>query len=219
MSFDERFRARWENVISPGIIDAGLEALRVDASRIGDSILTEILNGIRTSRLIFADISADEGGVRNGNVMYEVGIAHAVRNPQEVVLFRSDGERLLFDLANIRVNRYEPDTDSQMARRRVTEAVSEALREIDLTRNLAVQRAAESLDPDGLILVAEAASGVIRPPESHTMKDVMNNIGTMISLPRLLDLGLIASVYTENEMLFRITPLGSAVSDEVGRTG
>ena len=107
MSFDPALRLRWTNVIEPAVREAGLEPFRVDASKVSDSILTEILQGIARARLILADISS-VGGVRNANVLYEVGMAHAARQPQEVLLFRSDSDRLLFDVSNVRVNAFHP---------------------------------------------------------------------------------------------------------------
>jgi hypothetical protein len=136
MSFDQRFQRRWEEVIEPGINSvqvAGqrLKAYRVNASVIGDSILTEILGGIGRARIIFADVTShnlegatEEMPIRNGNVMYEVGIAHATRLPEEVLLFRSDRQRLLFDVANVRVNCYDPDNDPETARTVVSSAIS-----------------------------------------------------------------------------------------------
>ena len=66
--------------------------------------LTKVLNGVTDARLILCDISsvAKVAGnpFRNGNVMYEVGIAHACRLPEEVLLFRSDRDDLLFDVTN-----------------------------------------------------------------------------------------------------------------------
>jgi len=113
MSFDPRFDHRWRDVIAPAIRNVlvhgtPLEPVRVDMRRVSDSILTEILTGITNSRLIFADVTTigavDGRPVRNGNVLYEVGIAHAVRLAEEVILFRSDNDPLLFDMANVRVN-------------------------------------------------------------------------------------------------------------------
>ena len=63
------------------------------------------MDGITSSRLFLADVTSigkrDDVPIRNGNVMYEIGLAHAVRLPEEVLLFRSDSDRLLFDLANV----------------------------------------------------------------------------------------------------------------------
>ena len=94
MSFDERFRPRWEDVVAPGIRaveinGAPLEPFRVDARHVSDSILTEILESIAGARLIFGDITTigvlDSVPVRTANVMYELGIAHACRLPEEVL--------------------------------------------------------------------------------------------------------------------------------------
>ena len=59
MSFADEFRDRWEHVIKPGIravqVDGRpLEPFRVDARQVGDSILTEILDGISAARLVLA---------------------------------------------------------------------------------------------------------------------------------------------------------------------
>src|SRR5512142_302622 len=92
MSFDPLLEPRWASVIEPGVSDAGLKAYRVNASKISDSIVTEIEQGSANARLVLADVSL-VGSTRNANVLYEVGLAHAVRQPQEVLLFRSDSER------------------------------------------------------------------------------------------------------------------------------
>lgn len=118
MSFAEEFTARWENVIVPAVgsieLDgSSLEPHRVDLRKVSDSVLTEILDGIARCRFFVADISTigrlDNRAVRNANVMYEVGLAHAVRLPEEVILLRSDDDELDFDVRNIRVHRYDPD--------------------------------------------------------------------------------------------------------------
>jgi hypothetical protein len=95
-------------VIAPGIsgITYGTERLkpyRVDLSKSGDSILTDIVDGIAHSQLVLADVSTigkdSVSGVpyRNGNVLYEVGIALACRHPSEVLLARDDEDKFLFD--------------------------------------------------------------------------------------------------------------------------
>src|SRR5262249_28411935 len=112
MSFDTRFKDRFTKIIQPAIEDEIIEgisltAFRVDNSKTGDSILTDIANGIAHSRVVLADVSViDEGRyadtpIRNGNVMYEVGIALAARLPSEVLLVRDDNKKFLFDLSTI----------------------------------------------------------------------------------------------------------------------
>jgi len=150
MSFDEQFEKRWTDVIGPAIANVkpngnALAAIRVDSRRISDSILTEILSGIGTARLVLADVTTIgymDGGraIRNANVLYEVGLAHAQRLPEEVLLFRSDNDNLLFDVANVRVNTYAPDQAPDEARKLISDCVEAALREVDLRRNLSDQR-------------------------------------------------------------------------------
>jgi len=155
MSFAPQFSNRWQKVIDPAIRnvlvnDAPLLPIRVDQKTINDSILTEILMGIGRCRVMFADVTTmgmiNGRAFRNDNVMYEVGIAHARRQPPEVVLFRSDSDQLLFDLANVRVNSYDPDRNPGGAFQAVQEALLSALKEVELWKNLAVERAAEALD-------------------------------------------------------------------------
>ena len=125
MSFDDKFNRRWEDVIVPAVSSievAGvqLQPHRVDTRRISDSILTEILDGISNDKLVLADVTTESHiasqPIRNGNVMYEVGIAHAIRLPEEVLLFRSDSDKVLFDIANVRLNSYDPDGSRNEAR-------------------------------------------------------------------------------------------------------
>jgi hypothetical protein len=169
MSFDSRLESRWREVIAPAIGSVSiegktLEAHRVDTRRVSDSILTEILTGIGNGLLVFADLtSLDELNklpLRNPNVFYEVGIAHATRLPEEVLLFRSDDGPLVFDVANIRVNRYNPDADAEGARAAVATAISAALSEIKLTRSMVVERYARRLDASSFVFLMTRRSGV-----------------------------------------------------------
>lgn len=201
MSFAPAFQPRWEQVLEPAITSIEVngvaqKALRVDARRISDSIVTEILQGVSRSRLVLADISTVEylpdpepQPIRNANVMYEVGLAHAVRLAEEVVLFRSDDDRLLFDLSNIRVNRYDPDGDPSAARARVSETIIAALRELDLQRHLAVRDVAEGLGYPAWMVLAEAQqeSGV-RHPSTRTMGEALGSASRSAAITRLLDL-------------------------------
>jgi hypothetical protein len=112
MSFADRYQSRYDLIIAPAIRsvthDGGpLEPTRVDLSRSGDSILTEIIDGVAHSQLVLADVSTlgkdsvTGRSYRNGNVMYEVGLALACRQPEEVLLVRDDREPFLFDVSTI----------------------------------------------------------------------------------------------------------------------
>ena len=218
MSFDARFEPRWNNVIAPAIGKVlingkRLEPVRVDARKVSDSILTEILSGISDCRLIFADITTighlNETPIRNGNVMYEVGLAQAVRLPEEVLLYRSDNDRLLFDTANIRVNTYSPDDAPEKARTQLADALIAALREIDLRKHLAVKKASEALDYPSWWLLAQSQSkdGVVHPT-MRNMGEALGNASRAAAIARLLEIGALRTTY------LKVTP---ELLKEVGR--
>jgi hypothetical protein len=237
MSFDPRFDAGWNNVIKPGITaisinDEPLEAYRVDVRQVSDSIMTDILQGMSRCRLILADITMlgkrDNYTIRNGNVMYKVGLAHAARQPEEVLLFRSDNEPLLFDVASIRVNSYDPDRDTEASTRLISHAVYGALREIDLKKSLEVQRAVESLGYDGFMLLMEVSPGLSHPAV-RTMGEVLGFANKRITISRLLDAGMISTKLPqfapetfsqiaqdqpmEQFFAYELTPFGEAVRE------
>lgn len=201
MSFDERFSQRWNNVIRPGIqrISSGdnrLEPVRIDERNISDSIMTEILLEISHARLVLADISSvgkvGDRTVRNGNVMYEVGLAQAIRLPEEVILVRSDEDYLLFDVQGVRVNKYSPEDDPEGATDVVASLVLEALKQVELAKTLSVKQVLDKLDFQGWSLLAEGAEGVIKHPQIRTMRDALSYGSSILpSLLRLLDLGLV----------------------------
>lgn len=203
--FSASFRHRWTNVIEPTINScrlasgATLRAHRVDTRLVSDSILTEILQGVSQSQLVFADVSTigvveldgERRAIRNPNVMYEVGLAHAVRLPEEVLVFRSDSDALPFDTANVRVNAYSPDTDVSGAISSLRAALEAAIRESDLIRHAAVERVCGTLDLQTVALLATIDGGQFQYPEMRTMGQVLGSSATIARLHRLLDQGLV----------------------------
>lgn len=199
MSFLPRFDARWQHVLAPAIrrVRAGgtaLEPHRVDLRKASDSVLTEILEGISRCRFFLADITVigelDGRPIRNGNVLYEVGLAHATRLSEEVGLLRSDNKELLFDVMNVRVLEYDPDGNPEAAANLVTDAIVQSLRELDLKRSLTVRRAAESLDVHSWFLLLEAeAVGVVQHPPVRTMRDALGGATRRQAIDRLLETG------------------------------
>jgi hypothetical protein len=241
MSFDEAFRRRWEEVIGPAISLVRLSGIplqphRVDMRRVSDSILTEILAEISQCRLILADVTTmqkvDDKPIRNGNVMYEVGLAHAVRLPEEVLLFRSDNDPVLFDVANIRINKYDPDGNPLNARKQVTETILSVLREVELQKHMAVARAAAALDFScWSVLTSTARGDPIQAPVVRTMGQALTAATTTNAISRLLDLGILTTEYTrvtpdklaqikddppEKLVYYQLTSFGEAVLDSIG---
>lgn len=199
MSFLPRFDARWQDVLVPGVrrvkvAGSALEPHRVDLRMASDSVLTEILEGISRCRFFLADITVigelDGRPVRNANVLYEVGLAHATRLPEEVALLRSDNMELLFDVMNVRVLEYDPDGDPKVAQNLVAETIVQSLKELDLRKSLSVRRVAESLDVHSWILLLEAASvSIVRHAPVKTMRDALGGATRRQAIDRLLETG------------------------------
>lgn len=239
MPFGPKWDARWRDVIMPSVAKVemegtALEAFRADTRRVGNSILTEIVTAITTSRLIFADVTtiaiAEGNPVRNGNVMYELGMAHSRRLPEEVLLFRSDHDPLLFDVAAIRVNTYSPEEDVPAAQETIARSLQDSIAELDLRRHAAVGNALQSLSFHALgvlFTLADKPEGVT-PPRIRKAAHVLRAVTEEPAIQRLLELGLASARLLgperldapgpgrqENEeyMRYVITPFGQAVME------
>ena len=230
MSFDKKFDYCWNNVILPAVNniqvnEKTLEPIRVDARLVSDSILTEILAGISNSRLVLVDMTTigfiEGKAIRNGNVMYELGMAQSIRLPEEVILFRSDSDQLLFDTSNIRVNKYDPDNEVVKSKKQVEDTIISALKEIDLCKHLAVKKAAEVLDEPSYWLLVEAMNNTFTHP-----KNSLSNALHIHSINKLLELGAISTDYlnvtpklfseiadkeSESLLKYKITEFGIAI--------
>lgn len=241
MSFDERFRSRWTDVIAPAVESVELdgrrlEPHRVDARSVSDSILTEILDSIGSARLVLADISTSgylEGvAVRNANVMYELGVAHASRLPEEVILLRSDSDPLSFDIAPVRVNSYDPDTEPLGARAVVRGLIAGALKEAQAQKLLAVRKGALTLDAVAFgVLGAAATSDGLQPPQLLTARQILGNVHRHGAIQRLIELGAIETIYPRIQLAdlqgspdapldirYRATPFGLAIMEHIAHT-
>ena len=239
MSFDEKFKKRYEEVIAPAIRSieingVTLEPFRVDLRMFSDSILTEILDGISKCRVVVADISllGELNGkpIRNANVMYEIGLAHAIRLPEETIILRSDDSPLLFDIANVRVLRYDPDESPDQARRIIGQAVVQSLKEVDLKKHLSVKKVLEGLTyEDWQVLIEASAQPFISHPTIKTVRNVLQSSQRILAISKLLEYGLLRAEMTKvsrelidradeiaasNLLKYTITEFGQAVMHE-----
>jgi hypothetical protein len=91
----------YTTLYEPAIKKAGLTPVRADTDIFGTGkIIDQIWSGINKARVLVAELTG-----RNPNVLYELGLAHALRKP--VVLISSNEEDVPFDVRHVRVIYYD----------------------------------------------------------------------------------------------------------------
>jgi hypothetical protein len=235
MSFAPEFESTWTQIIEPAIRDdVKLTPNRVDYNRSGESIVHDILDGIAHSRLVLGDITCtrmrDMHGTlwpqRNGNVMWEVGIAHVTRVPDEVILIRADDEPSIFDLTQFRAFPYDPSNIPE-SRATVATLCKDRLRAVSQFRADYVERFARELDyPSWMVLLLTSRGNGYKPPIVRNVGEVLTNISILPAISRLLEMGALETAFVtitpefiktsgnepyEKCMRYEITPLGSAI--------
>ena len=76
MPFGDPFDEYYKKIIEPTIKKCGLVSIRADEINNPGTIINQIWKGIYNSKLCVCDITN-----RNPNVMYELGLAHAINKP------------------------------------------------------------------------------------------------------------------------------------------
>lgn len=221
MSFAPQYQARFNDVIAPAIKAISVDGVqlsprRVDLSKSGDSILTEINDGIAHCRLVLADISTlGRDSVtgfpyRNGNVMYEVGIALACRQPHEVLLIRDDLDQFLFDVSTI-PHKHLDFSDVAKAKAELHQEILGRLREANYVNDARVQKAIAGLSGGEIRVLRDMAS---HSPTTVSGWENEGNVTGITSLPRLLDKQLIRVVgqFQAGHPAYQLTPLGRVVA-------
>jgi len=226
MSFAEAYRSRFEKVIAPAIEDVKVDGIalkpyRVDLSKTGDSILSDIVDGIAHSRLVLADVStvgADSKTgehYRNGNVMYELGIALACRDSADVLLVRDDKDKFLFDVSTIPHSHI--DFSDGNARAVLAEHLRARVAEQNFLRHARVQKALSTLTEESTKLLVEFAD----LPEGHavgwTGGGAVTNVAHEVALGRLVDQQLLRlhSIDDDGTHRYKSTVLGRVVANRM----
>ncbi|HSS19499.1 MAG TPA: hypothetical protein VLL54_05445 [Pyrinomonadaceae bacterium] len=131
MPFHSLFGAEYERVIRPAIEDVGLKCERGDEIYTHQSIVQDIWKSVRQARIVVAELSG-----RNPNVMYEIGMAHAIGKP--IVLLTREQEDVPFDLRALRYIYYDPNNPfwGQDLRLELTKVIRKVLDTPSLAGNL-----------------------------------------------------------------------------------
>lgn len=163
MPFTDDFPQVFRRIIEPAIASGSLAAGAPLKSRIvnrgtagSPDIHAEIFDGILHSRLVIADLSVQsylvtEGKTRwfaNPNVAYEVGLAAAWRNPEDILLvYRQHPDHTYgFDVQNLRHIPYRlDDVDGSVAH--LSSEIESALRQSKFFADAAFDTVARAISP------------------------------------------------------------------------
>ena len=96
MPFDDEFDEVYNYLIQAPLLEAGYDVMRADNILHQRNILESIIDSIKNSDLIVADLS-----MSNPNVYYELGLAHAYR--KDVILIAQEIMDIPFDLRSYRI--------------------------------------------------------------------------------------------------------------------
>lgn len=96
----------YKTLIKPAIILAGLEPIRADEEKAGGFIHIPMYE-----RLLFCEFAVADLSVANANVLYEVGMRHAIK-PYTTVSIYDSGTTLPFDVKPLRALQYTYANDS-----------------------------------------------------------------------------------------------------------
>lgn len=149
MPFRKDFDHRWKNIFSPAIKKVGLMPFRVKESIRSDSIPNEILDHIGKAKLILVDISDEYHSQHpNPNVMYELGIGHSIRLPEEVIIVRDlRSGNAPFDIQHIRWNSF-PDNNIKTSFNKIISLLKNAEKEVEILKDKIIDKVLNALDSE-----------------------------------------------------------------------
>ena len=102
MPFREPYNRYYREIISPAIEKAGMKPLRADKIYQPNIITSDIWKAINMSDLVIAEMTG-----RNPNVLYELGLSHALGKP--VIMITSNPEDIPFNVRHIRFIHYKTE--------------------------------------------------------------------------------------------------------------
>jgi hypothetical protein len=147
-------------------------------------------------------------------VLYELGIANAIREPEDIILIReSSSAQLPFDISGMNVNFYKEELEIAW----LTENLKNALKSQEWYNSKRVDAAAKSIDGIALRLM----NSIGRLPEGNNHFHITGlPTEVKISVLRLIDLGILwfASGVDEGKVqhAYRWTSFGRAVIKHLG---
>ena len=221
MPFHDSFDIKFRNIMSPSAQKAGFEkAERVKEDWEANVITDRIFDGIANSKMVLFDLTDDPKSPCqfsrqvNGNVLYELGIANAMREPEDILLIReSSSVKIPFDISGLNINIYEGELEIDW----LSSKLQKALEKQKWYMSKRVDAASKSIDEFAFEIMYQIGC---RPPGFNHFNIAGMPPEVRMSVLRLIDLGILwfATGIDERsrEHAYRWTPFGREVIKRLG---
>lgn len=100
MPFSPLYQIEYENIIKPTLEELNIKCIRGDEIYSKQRIMDDIWESIKSCRFVIAELTG-----KNPNVLYEIGLAHALGKP--VIILTRNGDDVPFDLKDLRYLFYD----------------------------------------------------------------------------------------------------------------
>jgi hypothetical protein len=220
--FDESFDKKFE-IIKDAAIQTGFkDARRTKEDSVANEITSKILDGIANSRMLLFDLSDDPNYSKskikvNGNVLYELGIANAMREPDDILLIRKESlTGVPFDITGLNIHFYKEDFTSDWMKEKLKNAIENQ----KWYKSRRVETAAKSIDSFGLKLIHLIYKH--RPSDRDHFNDEAIpqewRTEAKLAILRMMDLGIVwfATDKEGTEYAYHWTPFGREVIKRLG---
>lgn len=219
MPFHPAFDSKFRNSFDPGARKAGFDkAARVSETWEANVITDKIFDGIANSKMLLFDLTDDPKSPCqytkqiNGNVLYELGVANAMREPEDILLIREDSVvNIPFDVSGLNINVYKGELTLDW----LVNKLKRTLERQAWYKSKRVQAAARSIDDIGLNLIVTIGK---RPNGYNHFNVVGLPAEVRMAASRLVDLGILwlATAEKGREHAYRWTPFGLEVIEFLG---
>lgn len=195
------------------------KAFRVGLDSEANSINDNIFDAIANSKMLLFDLSDDNRKNHiNHNVIYELGIAQAMREPSDIIIIRKETEtkdKLPFDIQSININFFK----DKLAKDWLKPKLESAIKNQEWHKSKRVRVVAESIDENGLALMNEIGR---RPKGYNHFNSSTFDYNKKASVLRLVDLEILkfACIIWKNnlgyEYAYHWTSFGYEVMKYIG---
>lgn len=100
MPFSSLYQIEYDNIIKPTLEELNIKCVRGDEIYSKQRIMDDIWQSIKSCRFVIAELTG-----KNPNVLYEVGLAHAIGKP--VIILTRNADDVPFDLKDLRYLYYD----------------------------------------------------------------------------------------------------------------